>query len=226
MTVVITGASSGIGKATAIELHSHGVQLVLSGRNQERLRQTAEICGGSAWVAGDVADPVTAKKMFEIIPPGPVSAVFAAGSAKFGPTVDFESADFTLIVESNLTGLFNCCRAAIAEMLKRGGGKIVNVLSMASTNPIPGAAAYVAAKSGALGLTRSLQNEYRRQGIEITAFMPGSTSTELWDHQSFSPEKRDMISPADVAKAICAILLSESTGAVDEVVFMPKKGFL
>ena len=226
MTAVITGASSGIGAATALALHARDVGLVLSGRNEGRLAAVAGKCGGARYVVGDVEDPSLAEMLFAELPPGPVGAVFAAGNAKFGPTTEFSSEDWNNILTSNLTGLFHCCRAAIVTMLPRGGGKIINVLSLASTNPMPEAAAYVAAKAGGLALTRSLQNEYRKQGIELTAFMPGSTATELWSNQSFKPDEKDMIAPEDVGKAIADILLSDSTGAFDEVSFMPKKGFL
>lgn len=226
MTIVVTGASSGIGKATAIELHSRGVQLVLSGRNRERLEQVSRVTNNSRCVVGDVCDESVCSALFGPIPDGPIGAVFAAGTADFGPTLEFENHLWQAAVDTNLTGLFNCCRAAIRAMLPRGGGRIVSVLSVASKHPFSSAAAYVASKYGALGLTRSLQAEFRAEGVAITAFMPGSTATELWERQGWSPEEADMIRPEDVSRAIADIVLNETSGVFDEVVFMPKKGIL
>jgi len=226
MTVVVTGASSGIGRAVALELHIRGVDIILSGRNLVRLSEVSGSCGRSTAIVGDISDPATANKLFSNLPDGPVNAVFAAGTADFGPTTEFTDKLWEDAISSNLTGLFNCCRAAINAMLQRDGGRIINVLSIAATHPFPQSAAYVASKAGALGLTRSLQAEYRSQGIAITAFIPGSTATELWDRQSWSPDENEMIRPEDVAKAIADILLSDRTGVYDEVVFMPKKGIL
>jgi short-subunit dehydrogenase len=226
MTVVITGASSGIGRAVALELHNRNLQLVLSGRNSDRLAEVSKSCGNAATVLGDLSSSDNADKLFSRLPDGPICAVFAAGTADFGPTTEFTDIQWNDAISSNLTGLFNCCRAAVNTMLQRGGGKIINVLSIASTHPFPQSAAYVASKAGALGLTRSLQAEYRSQGIAITAFIPGSTATELWDRQAWSPDQKDMIRPEDVAGAIADILLAGGTGYYDEVVFMPKKGIL
>ena len=226
MTVVVTGASSGIGKATALELHARGAALVLSGRNEQRLSEVAQQAGNSRNIRGDVSSPEICSKLFATIPEGPLAAVFAAGNAEFGPTLDFTREQWQASIDANLTGLFNCCQAAIKAMLPRGGGKIVAVLSIAAKYAFPQSAAYVASKTGALGLIHSLQSEFRAQGIALTAFMPGSTDTELWDRQGWSPDRSDMISPQDVARAIADIVLTDSSGVFDEVVFMPKKGIL
>ncbi|MDQ2986160.1 MAG: SDR family oxidoreductase [Armatimonadota bacterium] len=226
MTTVVTGATSGIGKATALELHSRGIELVLSGRNRERLEQISKSTGNSPVVAGDICDPEVCASLFENISDGRVNAVFAAGTADFGPTLEFPAEKWKAAIDANLTGIFNCCRSAIKVMLPRGGGKIIAVLSIAAKHPFPQSAAYVASKAGALGLVRSLQAEFREQDIAITAFIPGSTATELWHRQDWSPTKADMIAPQDVGKAISDIILADSSAVYDEVVFMPKKGIL
>lgn len=226
MTVIVTGASSGIGRAVARELHRREIETVLSGRNEERLQAASENCGNCRWVIGDVSDPNVTQKLFDALPEGRIGAVFAAGVADFGPTLTFETEKWDNTIAANLSALYHCCKSAIGVMLARGGGRIVNVLSIAATHPFPQSAAYVASKAGALGLTRSLQAEFRSQGIDITAFIPGSTSTELWDRQQWAPNPADMIAPEDVARAIVDILLSESSGVYDEVVYMPKRGIL
>ncbi|MEO7453187.1 MAG: SDR family oxidoreductase [Fimbriimonadales bacterium] len=226
MTVIVTGASSGIGRAVALDLHGRGINTVLSGRNEERLSEISDKCDKARWVAGDVSDPAVAQKLFDALPEGRIGAVFAAGVADFGSTTTFEDEKWRAALDANLNALYYCCKSAITEMLTRGGGRIVNVLSIAAIHPFPQSAAYVASKAGALGLTRSLQAEFRSQGIEITAFIPGSTATELWDRQAWSPSTADMIEPDDLGRAISDVLLSESSGVYDEVVYMPKRGIL
>jgi NAD(P)-dependent dehydrogenase (short-subunit alcohol dehydrogenase family) len=224
MVCVITGASSGIGRAAALALHKSGVELVLSGRNRERLGQVAGLCNAK-WIAGDVSDPAHADELFSEAN-GEVSAVFAAGIAAFGPTEEMPQSSWEQSVATNLTGLYYCNVSAIKAMLPLGGGRIVNVLSIASTQPFPRSAAYVASKHGALGLTRSLSAEFRSRGIRMTAFIPGSTNTPLWAPSEWKPDPADMLDADDVGAAIAEIVLTRGTGNYDEVVYMPPKGIL
>lgn len=155
-----------------------------------------------------------------------VSAIFAAGTAGFGDTLELPDLVWSETIAANLTGLFFSCREAIRFMKERGGGRIVNVLSVSSKTPFPKGAAYVASKFGGLGLTHSLSLEFRKQGIQFSAFMPGSVDTPLWDELEWTPERADMLSSKDVASAIADVVLSSAGGVFDEVVFMPQKGFL
>ncbi len=235
---VVTGASSGIGRATAIELAERGVSLVLAGRHEGRLEDTAGACRGfgveARAVAGDIAKSEFCNRLFTSAKDlaqshgdaTQIVAVFAAGTAAFGPTADFPDLAWDNMIEANLTGLFFCCRAAVRAMLEIGGGRIVNVISIAAKQPFPQAAAYVASKQGALGLTHSMANEYRAENIFLTAFVPGSVDTPLWNGMDWTPERTDMLSAKDVASAIADIVTSTLSGVFDEVVFMPNKGIL
>ncbi len=155
-----------------------------------------------------------------------LSAIFAAGIAATGETLVLPDSIWDETISTNLSGLFFSCREAIRFMLERGGGKIVNVLSISSKTPFPKGAAYVASKFGGLGLSHSLAQEFRSKGIQITAFMPGSVDTPLWDQMEWTPERADMLTADDVAAAIENVIFSGSHGVYDEVVYMPKKGFL
>lgn len=234
MVCVVTGASSGIGRAVAKECATRGASLVISGRNQERLASAKQECENKGAfvheIVGDVSDSKHCADLFsaatDIAREEQIAAVFAAGYASFGPTLESKDAAWHNTIASTLTGLFFSCRAAIKVMLPRGGGRIVNVLSIAAKMPFPGGAAYVAAKHGGLGLTAALSQEFRSQGIQLTAFMPGSVDTPLWDSMSSAPERSDMLSADEVADAIANIIFSNSKGTFDEVVYMPRKGFL
>lgn len=232
MICVVTGASSGIGRAVASSLAQRGASLVLSGRDTSRLEEARNLCVGvdTVALAGDVTSSAYTARLFELAselgPNDKLAAVFAAGVAHGGDTLQLPEQVWHESIAANLTGLFFCCRSAIFAMLMRGGGHIVNVLSIASTTPFPQSAAYVASKHGALGLTRSLATEFRARNIQLTAFMPGSTDTELWEGTAWSPPKDKMLSAADVGDAIADLVVSERKGYVDEVLYMPPKGIL
>ncbi|HWP31243.1 MAG TPA: SDR family oxidoreductase [Fimbriimonadales bacterium] len=230
---VVTGAGSGIGRATCLALAKRGVSIIMGGRNTERLESTAEECKGVnvRCSAGDVGNPDYTDSLFQYAlelreKSSKLLAVFAAGVAHFGPTLEQEHSLWEQTLRTNLTGIYNACRSAIRAMLPIGGGRIVNVLSTASKIPFPESAAYVASKYGALGLTRSLNAEFRKKGILLTAFLPGSSATNLWEAQPWSPPREDMLDPRDVGEMIAYIVTSPPTYNVDEIVFMPPKGVL
>lgn len=226
MTCVVTGASSGIGAEVARALARSDVKLILSGRSEERLSAISQELGAE-FISGNVADPQHSQALFARVQDSEsVAAVFAAGVAKIAPTLEQSLQDWKEHIDTNLSGMYYCCRAAIECMLPRGGGKIVNVLSVASRVSFANGAAYVASKHGGLGLTRALSDEFRKSGIIFTAFMPGSVDTPLWDSMSWRPNAADMLTCADVGNAIAQIVLSTAGGVYDEVLYMPPKGFL
>lgn len=175
---------------------------------------------------GDAGDDAVLRSLFDFQPELPLGAVFAAGYARFGDTLSLEDDSWDTTLHANLTALYRGNRVAIQTMLTRGGGRIVNVLSVASRVPFPYSAAYVASKYGALGLTRSLSAEFRDRGIELIAFMPGSTDTELWDTQVSNLDRSKMMKTEDVARAIVDALLHEGEAYLDEVLLMPPGGVL
>jgi short-subunit dehydrogenase len=229
---VVTGASSGIGRAVAIELSRRNYALVINARNQSNLQSVAEELKDSApviTIAGSVEDASTVKTLFKSaieLSSSSLNAVFAAGFAEFGPTIELSNEVWDRSIATNLTGLKNCCQTAIQTMIDHGGGRIINVLSIAARHPFPQSAAYVASKYGAYGLTLSLAAEYRSQGIAITAFIPGSVNTPLWRGKEWQPKPEDMLTPETVAFAIANVIDSPIQGYYDEVILMPPKGIL
>lgn len=227
---MVTGASSGIGRAVAIRLAERGVHVALNGRNEERLEETRRACedaGVNAHaVPGDAGDVAVLRALFAFQPETQLGAVFAAGYARFGGTLSLDPGVWEKTLHANLTALYHGNRVAIESMLSRGGGRIVNVLSVASRVAFASSAAYVASKYGALGLTRSLAAEFRSRGIELIAFMPGSTDTELWDEQGAAPDRERMMKPEDVALGIVNALMHEGGAFLDEVLLMPPGGVL
>lgn len=225
MRLLVTGASSGIGRAVA-EAMAGDAELYLFARRADLLSEVAEATGGVP-VVGDVGNIEDCRRLVAAaVGESELCLVNAAGSAAFGSFHELASDALHDQIRSNLVGTINACHAAIPEMLRVGKGQIVNVLSIAARHVFPGAAAYAAAKAGALMFTQVLNAEYRRLGVRCTAVLPGSVDTPIWEGQGFVPERGDMLQPEAVAEAIRDLLLMPRDRSVDEVVLMPPKGVL
>lgn len=229
-TAVVTGASRGIGRVTALALAAEGAKVAAIARTETDLDSLAQQCPDSIFACpADVSDSEQVEHVFENIEAalGPVRIlVAAAGVGLFGPTLDIPLDDWHTQINVNLTGMYLCNVAAIRQMLPEGGGGIVNVLSVAATTTLPQSAAYTASKSGGLGLTRALNAEFRSRGIRISAIMPGATDTSIWDIAKNAPERARMMQAHDVADTIVWVLKRPLSASVDELLIMPREGIL
>lgn len=230
---LVTGAGRGIGRATALALAGHGFAVALAARTEADLATVAgEIAayGGRALaVPADVTDEGSVASMAESVlgTHGRLDVlVNAAGCGAFAPVAETALAEWERQLKVNLTGTFLACRAVLPAMLARREGDIVNVLSVASRVVFPGAAAYCASKWGALGFTRVLAEEVRRQGVRVTALCPGSVDTPFWDTVGAPPDRARMLSASSVAETILWIVTRPPTMSMDEVVVMPPDGIL
>ena len=228
---LITGASRGIGRATALALHEAGWRIAVFARSREPLVELvrATDCEHLA-LQGDVTSEADVRRaVAETVGNfGRLDAlVCAAGAGAFAPTTEVTLDEWERQIAANLTGTFLACREALKVMLPRGEGHLLNVLSVASKVPFPNSAAYVASKWGAYGLTKSLAEEVRRQGIRVTALLPGSVDTPFWDAISGGgPPREDMLTAETVAAAIRYALEAPADASVDEIHLMPRKGVL
>ena len=209
---VVTGASRGIGAATAEAMAAAGAHVVLAARSQQALDRVAgrirEVGGQATPVPTDVSDEAAVQRLFaEISDVGQVGAlVCAAGvltSARFAETTP-ALWDETLGV--NLTGTFLCCRAAFTAMVPAGEGRIVNIGSLSgvyATEKFPGLAAYNVSKYGVIGLTEAIAVEGREHGISAICLSPGAVDTEML--RRANPALRPGLTPDDVADLIVAL---------------------
>jgi len=183
---IVTGASSGIGRAAATLFAREGAAVVVSGRDHRRLDELVEeiiAAGGRAVaVAGDVRDEGVASGLVETATRrfGGLDVAFnnAGATGVTGPTHELSLDDWRETIESNLTGAFLGARHQLPAMLERGGGSIIFTSSfVGNTTGFPGMSAYAAAKAGLVGLARNIAAEYGARGVRANAILPGGTDT-------------------------------------------------
>ncbi len=224
---VVTGGSSGIGLAVAEGLLVLGARVALLARRPEPLAAAAAFlsakvsAGEVIALEADVGDEASVEAAFQAVAKrlGPVDIlVNNAGIVHRAELAQHTTEDFDAVIRTNLRGAFLCTRAVLPSMIARGGGRIVNVSSISGTLGTPGLSAYCASKWGLLGLTKSVAEEVRAQGILVAAVCPGSVDTEMLRRSL--PDLTPDMSPAEAARPIL-FLASEAplamTGAALEI---------
>ncbi len=185
-TAVITGGTSGIGRALSIGLAQAGADVVATARRQQQVDETAsaiEALGRKTLrLASDVCERATLEKLADAVLEhfGKVDIlVNCAGIIKRAPTLDFPEEEWTNILNTNLTGTLRACQVFGRPMLERGYGRIVNIASLNSFVSLSEVAAYAASKAGVASLTKSLAVEWSKKGVTVNAVAPGVFRTDL-----------------------------------------------
>jgi NAD(P)-dependent dehydrogenase (short-subunit alcohol dehydrogenase family) len=229
---LITGAGRGIGLATADALAAEGCDLILASRDKVLLTRIArDLRSRKVQILAHASD---------IRDPNSVNSLFAAVGSQFKrldilinnagiahENLPVERLTYSVwkdVVETNLTGMFLITQAALG-MMKRGG-TIVNNLSIAANRVFAGSAAYNASKHGALGLTNTLREELRPQGIRVIGLLPGATDTDIWKTLWPEAPRSKMMSPATVAQAIVNAILLPPDATVENLEILPTAGTL
>ena len=206
---IVTGSSSGIGKAIALRYGAEGARVVVTARRLafcERTVEQIKAKGGEAWaIQTDVADEQQVERLIAetVKRYGRLdvlvnNAGIIAGGRRLAET---STKDFDAVMNVNLRGTFFCCRAGFTQMKQQGGGTIINMSSVAGVQAWAGTGPYSASKHGIMALTKSLADEGRPHHIKVTAICPGGVADELVDA---SPEEilhSEKIDPFDVAEA-------------------------
>lgn len=229
---LITGATQGIGLETARALAEEGCNLILCGRDRKRLANAeGELAGQGIRVVAiscDVRDPKSVEQMASNVRNSFARLDILINSAgisnAFRPVAELELEEWNDVLATNLTGTFLVTRT-VMPLISRGGS-ILNVLSMSSKRAFPNLAAYNASKFGALGLTNTLREELRSQGIRVIAVLPGATDTAIWDTLWPEAPRQKMMRAEAVAQAILATLKLPAESTVEELDLMPTGGAL
>ena len=179
--VVVTGAASGIGRATARLFAAEGAELTIADINEAGLAETAGMIGGTPLVVPyDAADWDSCRALIASAAAGGGIDVLAniAGMLNWGPTLDFDEARFEKIIRVNLTSVYCLCRAALPHLIETRGN-IVNTASTAALQGIAYTVAYAASKHGVMGVTKSLAIEFASKGVRVNAVAPGFVDTPM-----------------------------------------------
>ncbi|WP_431637835.1 SDR family oxidoreductase [Dyella sp. KULCS107] len=210
---IVTGASSGIGRAAACLFASEGASLVVVARRQPALEEVLsniEAAGGRAVaVVGDVSDEATAARAVEVAVStfGGLDVSFnnAGTLGEMGPTPAISIAGWRQALDINLTSAFLGAKYQIPEMLKRGSGSVIFTSTVVGhTVGFPGAAAYAASKSGLIGLTQTLAAEFGPQSVRINALLPGGTDTPMAAQMNGTPEAMAHVASLHALKRIAS----------------------
>jgi short-subunit dehydrogenase len=234
--VLITGASSGIGYATALAFAKAGAEVILVSRSQARLHQAAQAITDITGVAPK-AYPIDLGGVEQIGDAiatilqdcGPIDVlVNNAGMGYTGALADMPLSDWQQVMNLNVTSVFQCIQAVLPSMVAQHRGTIINVASIAARQAFPDWGAYGVSKAALVALSKAVAVETRAQGIRVVTVLPGAVNTPLWDtetvHADF--ERSGMLTPDLVANAIVQAALLAPGAVIEEITLMPSGGAL
>jgi short-subunit dehydrogenase len=224
-TILITGGSSGIGRACAALLSERGHDVVLVARRLEGLEAAARELPSARVriIAADVTREEDVARLVERA--GPIDVlVNNAGTAAIGPVETFSADDWRRLLDVNLTAVFLCCKAFVPGMKARGRGLIVNMASVAAKTAVPNWSAYCATKFGLVGFSRCLHEEVRKDGVRVTLLYPGGVDTPLWEQFENDFDRARMLRPEDVARALLYVSEQPPELVVDEISLIQAAG--
>ena len=232
---LITGASSGIGKATALAFAKAGINLALVSRSQEKL-EAVQVAAQHTGVEAKVypLDLAQIDQVQEKV--GAIAADFGAidilvnnaGMGYTGTLSETPLADWVGVMNLNLTSVFQCIMGVLPMMRDRQDGTIINVASIAGQKVFPGWGAYSVSQAGLIALSKTLAVEERSNGIRATVICPGAVNSELWDTETVQVnfDRSAMLTPEIVAQSILYTALLPEQAVVEELTLMPSAGAL
>ena len=230
---IITGASRGVGKATAMALSRHGASVVLAARTQNELETVADEIQANSGDAIVIRTDVTLLNQVQRLinltldHHGKIDVLINnSGIGIFESVTDSDIENWNKVIDSNLKSVYLCSKAVLAPMLEQKSGQIINILSIASKIAFPFSSSYCAAKAAALAFTKVLREEIREHGIRVTAVLPGSINSSFWIGMEHHPDFDLMLTPEHIAKTIVDIVESPDDMTIEEVTVTPPLGIL
>ncbi|MGF1542438.1 MAG: SDR family oxidoreductase [Pleurocapsa sp.] len=235
LRAVVTGASSGIGKATALAFAESGISLALVSRSPDKLQAVAESAKELGVEAKayplDLAKIEQVKAEIQAIADDFGGINILVNNAGMGYTNSLEDtslADWQQVLDLNLTSVFQCIQGILPHMRDRSGGTIINVASIAAKNAFPDWGAYSVSKAALVALGKALAVEERANGIRVVNIFPGAVNTPIWDTNTVKADlnRQAMLTPEIIASSILHTVLLPSQAVVEEMTVMPSGGAL
>lgn len=227
--MVITGASSGIGMATARRLNRAGVKFVLNARSEDKLEGLASELGSAICVTGDMIDPETSQKILDkaFSEFGRVDILFNnAGVMHIGAIDEVDVETLCQMVRLNFESVVRMSYLVLRHMKKQGSGFLINSSSLAGLKAFPEIGAYNGTKFAVEAFTDALRMELAGTGVKVTAIEPGRTKTELFSHwpedKKFKPEN-GLIEADDIARCIEFILEQPQEVLIPRLLVVPAR---
>lgn len=225
---VVTGGSTGIGRAIAARLAGEGCRVALCARSEETLREAGaaiRAAGGEALeVVADVGREEEVERLRDEVAVrlGPASIlVNNAGIGVFGSILDLGPADYDRVFDTNVKGVFLCTRAFAPDMVEAGDGVIVNVASLAGKNSFAGGSIYAASKHAVLGMSKCAMLDLRSKGVRVLAICPGSVATPFFDGTGRTPDPAKVLGAEDVAESVLHAVRMSDRATLSEIEIRP-----
>jgi len=228
---IVTGGSRGIGRAIAAAFLSEGITVGITGVNPNHLADAERALAPQA-AAGSVIQTFVADVRDHLAVESVVDEVVRrhggidilinnAGVGWFGNVETEGHDDWRRVLDTNVTGVFNCCKAAIPHLRRRGGGWIINISSLAGTNAFAGGAGYCASKAALDLFSEALMQEVRHDGIRVSYVKPGSVNTDFSGQAD--PTNEWKLSPDDVARVVVDLVRHDDRSLPSRVEIRPSK---
>lgn len=237
LRAIVTGASSGIGKATALAFARSGIEVALVSRSADKLTAVKEeiLTSDNPVKVGvyplDLAVVEQVKQQISQICTEFGEIDILVNNAGMGYTNSLYATsleDWQRVINLNLTSVFQCIQAILPQMRSRGRGTIINVASIAAFNAFPDWGLYGISKAGLVALSKALSVEERQHGIRTVTISPGSVNTPIWDTDTVQADfnRSAMLTPEIVAQSILHTALLPHQAVVEEMIVMPSGGAL
>jgi 3-oxoacyl-[acyl-carrier protein] reductase len=230
---IVTGGSRGIGRSIAAALLARGARVAIGGRNASALKEAegelaktakGDVAGRLLAVQGDLASEQDAIKLINQAVErfgGLDILINNAGIGRFANIAEMSTELWHDVINTNLTGVFFCTRAALPHLKQRGGGYIINISSLASKNAFAGGGVYCASKAALNLFTETLMLETRQDNIRVSDVLPGSVQTEFNNNTTAGADWK--LSPDDVARVVVDLLEHPQRSLPSRVELRPSK---
>ena len=228
---IVTGGTRGIGFSIAQRLLAEGAKVFICGRDAAHLKAALETLGKQSegnldGVAADVRRYEDCRKVVHAAVEkfgGIDILVNNAGLACFKPVDQLTPEEWDTMIQTNLSGVFYCCREAVPLMRQRGGGYIFNISSLAGVNPFAGGSGYNATKFGLNGFSEAMMQDVRHDGIRVSYIMPGSVDTDFGAAPGSKSSASWKLTGEDIAKAVVDLYRFPKTALASRIEMRPSQ---